>query len=225
MLFRSTAPYRRTSRYSRPSRLRFIPLIILLLAIYDLCSTLTAPPVRRVRVASPAHEGSSASLETSKSKTNSKPQRIFIASIHWNKEALLRSHWNTAVLNLVHHFGPSNVYISILEGGSWDNTRAALSELDVELGRLGVERSIIFDDRTHQQEVERVPAPGEQGWVWTSRGMKELRRIPYLADLRNRVMSVLRTLAMKEGSEKRVFDKVLWLNDVVFTVCSFLSVL
>jgi len=93
-----------------------------------------------------------------------------------------------------------------------------LSQLSVELERLGVEKSIIFTDRTHEDEVKRTPAPGEEGWVWTSRGMKELRRIPFMAGLRNKVMGVMRGLAMREGEEKRVFDKVLWLNDVIFTV-------
>jgi hypothetical protein len=29
---------------------------------------------------------------------------------------------------------------------------------------------------THEDEVTRVPWQEEQGWIWTSRGRKELRR-------------------------------------------------
>jgi len=32
------------------------------------------------------------------------------------------------------------VYISIIESGSWDDTKGALGELDKELGELGVEK-------------------------------------------------------------------------------------
>jgi len=48
---------------------------------------------------------------------------------------------------------------------------------------------------THEDEVTRVPEQEEQGWIWTSRGRKELRRIPYLAGLRNQAMGRLRELA------------------------------
>ena len=146
-------------------------------------------------------------------------ERIFIASMHWNNELIIRSHWTAAVLNLVRHFGAENVYISILEGGSWDDTKGALRKLDLELDKLGVERSIELYERTHEYEIERVPEPLEEGWVWTSRGREELRRIPYLAGIRNQVMGKLKQLAERvEGKGKRSFDKVLWLNDVIFTV-------
>lgn len=228
MLLRSSGPYRRTSRFYRHSRVRLIPVFILLVALYDLYSTWLAPPVYRVTIPNSTLDSSSPSPSISNSvvitQIPQQQQRVFIASIQWNAEPFLRQHWNTALLKLVRHFGPQNVYVSILEGGSWDNTRAALSQLDVDLERLGVERSIVYEDRTHEDEVKRTPAPGEEGWVWTSRGMKELRRIPFMAGLRNRVMGVMRGLAMREGERKRVFDKVLWLNDVIFTVCfSFLD--
>jgi hypothetical protein len=48
---------------------------------------------------------------------------------------------------------------------------------------------------------------------------KELRRISYLAGIRNQVMDKVRYLAERmDGQGKRSFDKVLWLNDVIFTV-------
>ncbi|KAH8811218.1 glycosyltransferase family 69 protein [Xylogone sp. PMI_703] len=144
--------------------------------------------------------------------------RIFIASMHWNNERIIRSHWSAAVLDLVEYYGAENIYVSIIEGGSWDDTRGALHELDRKLGELGVERSIEFTSRTHKSEIERTPAPGEEGWIWTSRKKKELRRIPYLSDIRNQVMAKLNELAdRKDENSTRQFDKVLWLNDVIFT--------
>jgi hypothetical protein len=89
--------------------------------------------------------------------------------------------------------------------------------LHVKSVTLGVERWIKLDKITHKDEIERAPAADESGWIWTSRGKNELRRIPYLSRLRNEVMSVMTKLATRDD-HKVVFDKVLWLNDVVFSV-------
>ena len=139
-------------------------------------------------------------------------QRIFIASTHWNNEAILRSHWNAAILELVQEIGVENIYISIYESGSWDDSKGALRELDLELERFGVSKTIILDETTHVDEIEKTPAAS--GWIDTPRGKTELRRIPYLSNLRNLSLKPLHDLA-KSGSK---FDYVLFLNDVVFKV-------
>jgi hypothetical protein len=141
-------------------------------------------------------------------------QKIFVASIHWNNAPILRSHWVPAVLNLVEHFGKDNVYVSVQESGSWDDSKDALRELDKGLERLGARRRILLDETTHDDEIAKTPA--ESGWVRTPRGKTELRRVPYLAKLRNLVLEPLQELA-EEGER---FDRILFLNDVVFTVCS-----
>ena len=138
--------------------------------------------------------------------------KLFISSTHWNNEAALRGFWNQAVVDLAKHVGPSNVYVSIYESGSWDDSKGALRLLDQDLERLGVQRTIILDDTTHQDEITKPPA--DTGWIDTPRGRKELRRIPFLAKLRNLTLK-----PMIELSSKGIrFDKVLFLNDVVFTV-------
>jgi hypothetical protein len=139
-------------------------------------------------------------------------QKIFIAATHWNNEAVLRSHWNNAIESLAINLGPENVYVSIYESGSWDNTKDALRILDQNLGALGVGRTIILNETTHVDEISRAPA--SSGWIETPRGKKELRRIPYLSALRNLSLKPLEELA---GKGLR-FDKILFLNDVVFTV-------
>lgn len=135
---------------------------------------------------------------------------------------MLRLYWNSALLHLVESLGPQNVYVSILESGSQEDTKGALRELEGRLNELGVQNKIVLGiDAEEQAEVlKNVPEEGERkGWIFTARGERgwELRRIPYLAELRNRVMETL----LKEARDTR-FDKVLWINDVVFTV-SFLS--
>lgn len=116
------------------------------------------------------------------------------------------------MLDLVKYFGPENVYISIYESGSWDDSKGALRLLDNDLQELGVRRTITLDDTTHANEIQK---PSAAGWIDTSRGKKELRRIPYLSILRNLSLKPLAGLAQ----ENIKFDKVLFLNDVVFTVC------
>ncbi|GME40595.1 cryptococcal mannosyltransferase 1-domain-containing protein [Neofusicoccum parvum] len=135
---------------------------------------------------------------------------------------MLRSNWNQAVLDLVNYLGAENVFVAILEGGSWDGSKAALQELDAELQQTRVPRSFIFDNVTHKDATEQIPAVGEEGWIWTPRGRRELRRIPYLAKLRNRVMEEMRRAS---GADSRPFTKVLWLNDVVFTTSDALTLL
>jgi hypothetical protein len=139
-------------------------------------------------------------------------QRIFIASTHWNNEAIIRSHWNSAILELVKEIGVEDIYISIYESGSWDDSKGALRELDHELEKLGVSKTVILDETTHIDEIGKPPAAS--GWIDTPRGKKELRRIPYLSRLRNLSLRPFHDLE-KSGTK---FDKILFLNDVVFKV-------
>ena len=139
-----------------------------------------------------------------------------------NSEYMLRLYWNSALLRLVKYLGPENVYVSIIESGSQEDTKGALRDLEMQLNKLGVENRIVLGiDAAEQAEtLKNVPEDGKRdGWIFTARGEKgwELRRIPYLADLRNKVMAPL--LEIEESSYDR-FDRVLWINDVVFTVSS-----
>jgi hypothetical protein len=139
-------------------------------------------------------------------------ERVFIASTHWNNEAVIRSHWNAAIIDLIHEIGVNNVYVSIYESGSWDNSKGALRELDIVLEDLSASKTVVLDKTTHIDEIEKPPAAS--GWIDTARGKKELRRIPYLSKLRNHSLQPLYDL---EASGRK-FDKILFLNDVVFDV-------
>ena len=139
--------------------------------------------------------------------------RVFIAGIHWNNEIILRSHWNDAVVRLVDKLGHENTFVSIYESGSWDDSKGALRSLDKRLSESNVSRSIILDDTTHADEISMPPAL--TGWIQTTRADKQLRRMPYLARLKNIVLGHLSELSKKHI----MFDTVLFLNDVVFSVC------
>ena len=157
-------------------------------------------------------------------------EKLFIASIHWNDGKILDAHWIPALISLIHSYGASNLYISIHESGSWDNTKTVLRNLDSTLESLGVERSGVLEERTHEDEIkigedEYQAGVKKEGWIMGRMGRMEMRRIPYLAAARNKAMAPLKLMAQREGEGRRVFDRVVWLNDVIFSVgsvfCSF----
>lgn len=139
-------------------------------------------------------------------------ERIYIASINWNSEPILRSHLSQAIVELAWKLGPDNVFISVYESGSYDNTKGALLELDAELERRRIPRSITLSPVTHEDEI--AAPPGDEGWIVTPKGKTELRRIPYLSRIRDLSLEPLHELA-RQGI---TFDKILFINDVVFTV-------
>ena len=185
---------RRFSRSSRTKVFRASLLVFLLFCIIDVLSLISARQHQNLPAKPP----------------NVRGQRIFIASIHWNNEPILRSNWNLAVLELVEYFGPENVHVSIYESGSWDDSKEALRVLDHDLERRGVPRTVKLNETTHADELGQ---PATDGWIQTPRGKQELRRIPYLSKLRNLALEPLHSLG-----DRTKFDKVLFLNDVVFTV-------
>ena len=185
---------RRFSRSSRTRVFRATLLILALFCIVDVLSLISARQHQSLPAKAPDVRG----------------QKIFIASIHWNNEPILRSNWNLAVLDLVDYFGAENVYVSVYESGSWDDSKQALRVLDSDLERKGVRRTVRLNETTHADEMQQ---PASDGWIQTPRGKKELRRIPYLSKLRNLALEPL-----NDSLDGARFDKVLFLNDVVFTV-------
>ena len=179
------------------------PLLRALLAIILLCDTIHILNIYRAQVAVrlpplPPHN----------------TKRIFIAAQHWNNEDLLRDRWNDALLALVKRLGVDNVYVTIYESGSFDETKEALRELDVSLGELKVQRTITLSNVTRSDEITQQPAG--PGWIKTPKGDTALRRIPFLAKLRNQILATLDGLS----SGGLHFDTILFLNDVVFEVCA-----
>lgn len=143
---------------------------------------------------------------------------------------MLRLYWNDALISLVTFLGPQNVFVSIVESGSLDDTKGALRDLEGQLKILGAETRIELSEDARAQIESLKHVPGDKkGWLYTARqranagpkfgnewrdvgdGGWEKRRIPHLADLRNQAME---PLLLQKGR----FDRVLWINDVVFTV-------
>ena len=198
---RSTALLARRSFRGRPVRLALF--IISLFVLLDNLWVQRNIAVRDIRPAA--------------FDTPRKHERVYIAALHWNSAYLIYMQWKDAVLSLADALGKDNVFVSIYESGSWDETKDMLTWMDAELAYRGIGRNIVMNNVTHEEELENAPAEGEplpEGWIKTSRAPAELRRIPYLAKLRNKTLKDLWDLADKGIT----FDKVVFLNDVYFTV-------
>ncbi|GAP85926.1 putative polysaccharide export protein [Rosellinia necatrix] len=151
---------------------------------------------------------------------------VFIASVHRNTEEILRTAWNEAILGLVDYFGPQNIYFSAIESGSQDESKAALLDLQTLLDMKGVANTISLGQTVWEQldEINARPPPDVRAptWIWNAAETQwELRRIPYLARVRNQAMELLKELEGKGIT----FDKVLWLNDVVFDTKDIVTLL
>ncbi|KAH6856101.1 glycosyltransferase family 69 protein [Chaetomium sp. MPI-CAGE-AT-0009] len=192
-----------------PPRIRSaLPKVLLLFLIW----TIIEAQISHYRVARTEREAKSKAVLI-------EPTRVYIASLHWNNEKILRSEWNKGVVDLVNTFGPDNVFVSVYESGSWDNSKGALRELDRDLDTIGVPRKIILDDETHKDLINGPH--DDEGWITIPDGQRMPRRIPYLSRLRNLSLQPLLELAMN-GTR---FDHVLFLGDVVFSVADVLNLL
>ncbi|CAM1508875.1 Fc.00g026140.m01.CDS01 [Cosmosporella sp. VM-42] len=90
------------------------------------------------------------------------PVRMFIASLHWNNERILRDSWNKAVLDLVSAFGPSNIFVRVYESGSRGGSKDALGELDRSLDAMGAPRNVTLDMTSHADAMALPPLqPGK----------------------------------------------------------------
>ncbi|KAK8050356.1 polysaccharide export protein [Apiospora phragmitis] len=126
---------------------------------------------------------------------------VFLVSVHRNTEKIQREAWNEAVLGLVDYLGAPNVHFSA------EGLDARGVTNDISLGMTVWEQLDEIDARPDPT------APREPGWIWNApEDQFELRRIPYLSRVRNQAMAPLKQLE----EQGRRFDKVLWLNDVVF---------
>ena len=152
--------------------------------------------------------------------------RVFIAAMLANCAPLLSNHWIPSLLSLIDKLGPENVFVSILENGSVDETKRLLLELQGNLTKNHVSYSFRFEedfrDGVSFQRggfLERLLGKEGTGdnWIKTETGWFP-RRISYLAELRNMVLDPL-----KDASEH--YDKVLFINDVIFSVYSLNSIL
>ncbi|GAB7353519.1 hypothetical protein MBLNU459_g3964t1 [Dothideomycetes sp. NU459] len=145
---------------------------------------------------------------------NHRNERVFIAAAITDA-ALIRGPWGRSVIELIDIIGPENAFLSIYENDSGPDTAAALREL---------EEKVKCDSSIVSEHLPRENFPT----VMLPNGDERVKRITYLAEIRNRAMRPLyasqapknqsmQTAASPFVVPEQDFDKVLFLNDVIFS--------
>ncbi|CAK7265171.1 hypothetical protein SEPCBS119000_001376 [Sporothrix epigloea] len=229
MLLRPRLLRHRSRRYQRP--LFYTLLVLYILDVWWILRGRKAAIRSSISpVAKAAGDGGGSSTSFAAQNQQHDYPTVFIVSVHRNTEKILRSSWNENLVRLVDRLGHDRVYVSAVESGSQDHTKEALMDLEAQLAARGVNHTIDLGTTVWEQldELYAWPAPNtpaaeRRGWIWDSdEGHYALRRIPYLARVRNQAMAPLLAEAARHG---RRFDRVLWINDVAFDTEDVLTLL
>lgn len=125
-------------------------------------------------------------------------EKVFIAaSIFDPSGELARGDWGEDILDLVDLLGHNNVYLSVYQNDAGPEAELAMNQLD---SQVTCNHTFMYEEHLNLQEVPHVTMMD---------GTERVKRIAYLAEVRNRALRPLESADIK-------FDKLLYLNDVVF---------
>lgn len=131
-------------------------------------------------------------------------EKVFISVSLYDKNGhLADGPWGQTLLDLIQFIGPDNVFLSIYENDSGEAGATALKHLEQ---KLTCRHKIVNDAHVPIEDFPTIRMPD---------GTDRVKRISYLSEMRNRA---LRPLDISDGPELGIerFDKILFLNDVVF---------
>ncbi|KAJ2118379.1 hypothetical protein GGF48_004599, partial [Coemansia sp. RSA 921] len=121
--------------------------------------------------------------------------RVFVAVNLYNSERVLPN-MATQLLAFAKMLGRKQVFLSVYENGSSDNTKSILQALERTVKELGIPHSIVTDSRQRPQHYHRIE---------------------YMADIRNRALEAL--------YNSTAYNRVVFLNDVYFCLPDLLELL
>ncbi|KAJ7478203.1 cryptococcal mannosyltransferase 1-domain-containing protein [Mycena latifolia] len=119
----------------------------------------------------------------------------------YNNAAVL-PYWTKQITKLIYYLGPDNVFVSIVESNSKDNSATLLVDFDQHLSTMGVARRILTNDTSVVRPADMGTAPP---------------RIEFLAAVRNQVMEPL----VEHGG----YERVVFTNDVFIEAGSIAELL
>ena len=152
----------------------------------------TDPPLRYTRIRTASQ------VSNTPGRGNPTNQKVFIAaSLYDAGGRLADGAWSRNVLDLIDLLGPDNTFLSIYENDSGQVGRHALGNMEE---RVPCVHELTSEDHLGLGELPQVTLPD---------GSKRVKRITYLAEVRNRALKPLDTSGIS-------YDKILYLNDVVF---------
>ncbi|PVV00293.1 hypothetical protein BB560_005331 [Smittium megazygosporum] len=127
------------------------------------------------------------------------PKKYYFSSNFVNNQEVL-PHLFSQLLSIFKFLGPENVFFSIFENSSTDNTTAIIRDFEKKITELKIRHSFV-------SSKHKRPNP--------------FHRIEYLAGVRNRAMEPL----YKEQKLGFTYDKIVFLNDVFFCENDLLELL
>lgn len=151
-----------------------------------------------------------ASSSTTPGRGNPHNEKVFIAAILYDRTGELAcGQWGDALVALIDLLGQNNVFLSLYENNSGQTGQQALEALSQ---RITCNKSTVVDLDEHItfDAFPRVTLPN---------GEKRIKRIDYLATLRNRALRPL------DEQNHIKYDKLLYLNDVYFNPVEALQLL
>lgn len=202
-------------RVAKPRSKRRIFKVLLAIASISFIITVVLAPFFSPYSKRPAHySGSNKSNET-----------VFIAANIIN-ENLVRGSWGQSILELVDTIGPENTFLSIYENDSGPGMKEALQELAEkvpcklnEIIRLFV--TWLTEFKGEHSIVSGHVDTGTFPSIQVLPGEDRIKRIAYLSHVRNQALKPLdqaqSTASSDFNSTDRHFDKLLFLNDIVFS--------
>lgn len=129
-------------------------------------------------------------------------EQIFISVSLYDKGGhLAGGRWGEQMLELIHMLGPENTFLSIYENDSPLGQKA----LEEFKSKVPCRHEIIFDDSVSLEGFGNVTLPD---------GSERMKRLSYLSEMRNRALRPLDRF--RDDSGVVPFDKVLFMNDVMF---------
>ncbi|MCJ1223388.1 hypothetical protein MMC12_000028 [Toensbergia leucococca] len=172
----------------------FLAITLGLIVLFGLfLPSYTYPPAHYLALSQKAYRS------TDNGRVNKDNEKVFIAaSIYDNGGYLAGGAWGKAILSLVHLLGHENVFLSIYENDGGVEGQAALKALELD---TTCNHSLIFEEHLPLEDIPRITLPD---------GSKRVKRMSYLAEVRNRALLPL------DETSAIIYDKLLFLNDVVF---------
>ena len=143
-------------------------------------------------------------VETSKEgdygRANPENEKIFIAASLYDEGGyLLGGAWGVALLKLLDILGNANVFLSIYENESGEAAQSAQIRFE---RKVQCPHKVVYDKDFTMDDVDTVTLPD---------GSERTKRVAYLAEVRNKAL-----LPLMDKRGDIVYDRLLFLNDVVF---------
>ncbi|PNS17474.1 Vesicle-associated membrane protein-associated protein [Sphaceloma murrayae] len=143
-----------------------------------------------------------ASASSEPGRANPNKEQIFIAASVYDKDgSLISGAWGRNIVDLVDLLGPDNVFVSIYENDASQEASKALYAFRKQLKC----ENIVVNEHLNTTGLQHVIMPD---------GRRLLKRIAFLAEVRNRALAPLDDTNSPVHNTK--FDKLLYVNDVVF---------